>query len=397
MGTGVTSALITNFPYGGGSVPALWVGFGFWVLNLILFVFVCGCTIARYVMFPEVWELMLSHPVQSLFIGCFPMGAATLINGALALNQAWGWGGDSLMYTLWGFWLLDSMVSFAIAFSMLYIMIVRHDQCLTKMTAVWLLPVVTLVVASSTGGLVARALLPHSTQLALLTTAFSLVMVIIGLSFALMFITVYALRLVAYGPPDITLILSSFIVLGPLGQGGYSLLLNGEIMAGLLPLRLGENFPFVEQSGQMIFAVCFAGAFILWSMGFAWITVAVLSIFSIVRKRKVPFSMAYWGMVFPHGTFASLSVKLALVLDSPFYRVFGSLWCCVVFSLWLWIFARSIPAFIDGSLFKAPYVPEESLRRKSILEVLEVEKGQETPVGDCRNLLSSGGTKTFQK
>jgi len=220
-----------------------------------------------------------------------------------------------------------------------------QDQSLTKMTAVWLLPVVTLVVASSTGGLVARALLPHSTQLALLTTTFSLVMVIIGLSFALMFITVYALRLVAYGPPDITLILSSFIVLGkfrslhqtitlltrdpgPLGQGGYSLLLNGEIMAGLLPLRLGENFPFVEQSGQMIFAVCFAGAFILWSMGFAWITVAVLSIFSIVRKQKVPFSMAYWGMVFPHGTFASLSVKLALVLDSPFYRVFGSLWCC---------------------------------------------------------------------
>lgn len=84
------------------------------------------------------------------------------------------------------------------------------------MTAVWLLPVVTLVVASSTGGLVAKALLPHSAQFALLTATFSFVMVIIGLSFALMFITIYALRLVAYGPPDISLILSSFIVLGEL-------------------------------------------------------------------------------------------------------------------------------------------------------------------------------------
>lgn len=54
MGTGITSALITNFPYGGGSAPALWLGFGLFVLNFILFVFVCGCTIARYVMFPEV-------------------------------------------------------------------------------------------------------------------------------------------------------------------------------------------------------------------------------------------------------------------------------------------------------------------------------------------------------
>ena len=99
-------------------------------------------------------------------------------------------------------------------------------------------------------------------------------------------------------------------------------------MAELLPLHSGANFPFIENSGQMIFAVCFAGSFILWAMGIAWIIVAVLSIFSVVRKGKVPFSMAYWGMVFPHGTFASLSVKLALVLDSPFYRVFGSLWCC---------------------------------------------------------------------
>ena len=81
----------------------------------------------------------------------------------------------------------------------------------------------------------------------------------------------------------------------------------------------------------MIFAVCFAGSFILWSMGIAWIILAVMSIFSVVRKGKVPFSMAYWGMVFPHGTFAILSVQLAKVLDSPFFRVFGALWCCKCF------------------------------------------------------------------
>ena len=92
--------------------------------------------------------------------------------------------------------------------------IVRQAQPLARMTAVWLLPVVTLVVASSTGGLLAKALLPHSAKLALLTTTFSFVMVFIGLSFALMIITVYLLRLIMYGTPDITLIMSSFIVLG---------------------------------------------------------------------------------------------------------------------------------------------------------------------------------------
>jgi len=60
----------------------------------------------------------------------------------------------------------------------------------------------------------AKALRPHSVALSLLTTTFSLVMVLIGLSFALMIITVYLLRLITYGTPDITLILSAFIVLG---------------------------------------------------------------------------------------------------------------------------------------------------------------------------------------
>ena len=233
------------------------------------------------------------------------------------------------------------------------------------MTAVWLLPVVTLIVASSTGGLLAKALLPHSTKLALLTTTFSLVMVLIGLSLALMIITVYLLRLITYGAPDTTLILSSFIVLGkhkgshrtnlvadaptpgPLGQGGYALLLHGENAAKLLPLHFGSDFPFVEYSGQMIFAVCFAGSFILWSMGITWIIIAILSIFSVVRKGKIPFSMAYWGMVFPHGTFASLSVKMALVLDSSFYRAFGALWCCTCPHL-----THCVPVEEPDTLFK---------------------------------------------
>jgi len=318
------------------------------------------------------------------------MGATTLINAGLALNQQWGWGGDTFLYALWGFWWLDSAISYLIAFGMLYIMIVRQEQSLAKMTAVWLLPVVTLVVASSTGGLVAKALISRSVTFALLTTAFSFVMVIIGLSLALMIITVYLLRLITYGTPDVTLILSSFIVLGPLGQGGYSLLVNGENLAELLPLHLGSGFPFIDQAGQMIFATCFAGAFILWSMGIAWITLGVLSIFSVVRKGKVPFSMAYWGMVFPHGTFAILSVQMARVLDSTFYRIFGAFWCCVVFSLWLWMMTRSIPAFIDGSLFKAPYIPEETNRRKSISET---EKGEGTPVGIGRFSIASGETK----
>lgn len=83
---------------------------------------------------------MLNHTSQSLFLGCIPMGAATLINSALvrsnacistasllrqasqALNQNWGFGGRGFLYTLWGLWWLDSALSYLVAFGMLYTM-----------------------------------------------------------------------------------------------------------------------------------------------------------------------------------------------------------------------------------------------------------------------------------
>ena len=76
------------------------------------------------------------------------MGAATLINSALVrplwitltcrvltnlaqnINQDWGFGGTGFLWTLWGFWWLDSAVSYAIAFGMLYAMYVSTNHCL---------------------------------------------------------------------------------------------------------------------------------------------------------------------------------------------------------------------------------------------------------------------------
>ncbi|KAI0745700.1 voltage-dependent anion channel [Earliella scabrosa] len=373
MGTGVVSALLHNLPYHSDSVALKIASLAIFLLNLVLFTFVCTCTILRYTMFPEIWSLMIRHPAQSLFVGCFPMGAATLINSALNLNQDWGFGGEGLLWALWGFWWLDSAISYLCAFGMLYAMITRQDHSLQKMTAVWLLPVVTLIVASSSGGLLSNAFMPISTTIALLTSAFSFTMVLIGLSFALMMITVYLLRLVTSGPPDPALILSAFITLGPLGQGGFSLLVNGQDLSELLPLHMGDQFPTIELAGQMIFAGCFLGAYALFSMGVAWIILAVISIWHVRASSQIPFSMAYWGLIFPNGVFALLCVQLAKVLDSPVFRVIGTTWTAVVFILWLTVFVRSIPSFIDGSMFKAPYVPDEVVPPKSQPE--DAEKG----------------------
>ncbi|KAG2043426.1 voltage-dependent anion channel [Suillus americanus] len=355
MGTGGTSALVHAFPYGNGSPAIKVVTLVVFFLNLLLFVLFTGATIARYIMFPHTWLKMIRHPTQGPLMGAFPAGAATLINIALVAHQEWNFGGTRFLYTLWGCWWLDSIVSYLIAFGMLHAMMVEQKHALDNMTALWLLPAISLIVASSTGGLLSTALKAQSIKFAILTTLFSLTMVIIGLSLALMMITVYLVRLVISGPPEKLLVLSAFVALGPFGQGGYSLLINGQNLSEILPLYVSGTFPDIAAGGQMIFSFCFCGAYILWSMGICWIIISSNSIFSVLKKEGgIPFSITYQGLIFPNAVFALLSVQLGNVLNSDVFRGFGAAWTVIVFILWLSIFARTSLAVIDRSIFVAP-------------------------------------------
>lgn len=357
MGTGGTSALVHAFPYGNGSPAMKAVTLIIFSLNLLLFVLFTGATIARYIMFPDTWLKMIRHPTQGPLMGAFPAGAATLINIALVAYREWNFGGIGFLYALWGCWWLDSIVSYLIAFGMLYAMMVEQKHALDTMNPLCLLPPISLIVASSTGGLLSTALKAQSMKFAILTALFSLTMVIIGLSLALMMITVYLARLVISGPPEKLLILSAFVTLGPFGQGGYSLLINGQNLSKILPLYVSGTFPEVIAGGQMIFSFCFCGAYILWSMGICWIIISSSSIISVLKKEGgIPFSITYQGLIFPNAVFALLSVQLGNISNSDVFRGFGAAWTVIVFILWLSIFARTSLAVIDRSIFVAPDV-----------------------------------------
>lgn len=87
------------------------------------------------------------------------------------------------------------------------------------MGAPWLLPIVTCVVSSSSGAIVAKVL-PHP-QYALATLVANFVLWSVGVPLALMMIVIYLLRLMLYKLPPKAIIVSTFLPLGPIGQGGY--------------------------------------------------------------------------------------------------------------------------------------------------------------------------------
>ena len=204
LGTGVLSALILAMPY--GSPDARWcAAFVFFALNASLFFVFLAMSIMRYVLFPEIWSLMLHHPVQSLFLACFPMGFATLISTSLSLfHTGRGWGGLRFLETVWALWWIDAVLSVACAVLLTYVMYVfttdiftlltrlcrmtRHNHSVETLNATWMLPIVAPIVAASTGGLLACAWSTVNIDRALMTAMVSATMVIMGLSLALMMV-----------------------------------------------------------------------------------------------------------------------------------------------------------------------------------------------------------------
>jgi tellurite resistance protein TehA-like permease len=118
MSTGVTSILLHQLPYNG-----LWlriISDIFFVLNITLFLVFTLISTIRYSLHPFLIRAVLNHPHQSLFIACFPVGMATIINMiVLVCVPAWGQGWATFAWVLW--W-MDSVMALGTCFHLTYIM-----------------------------------------------------------------------------------------------------------------------------------------------------------------------------------------------------------------------------------------------------------------------------------
>ena len=100
-----------------------YIALSFLVLNIALFILLTSCGVARYTMFRDIWRTMIHHPVQSLYLGCFPMGFATIIMGSVAiLYESFGFGGRGFLMSLWALWCLDVALALLVCFGQLHVM-----------------------------------------------------------------------------------------------------------------------------------------------------------------------------------------------------------------------------------------------------------------------------------
>ncbi|KAF8552520.1 hypothetical protein OG21DRAFT_1465582 [Imleria badia] len=362
MGTGSISILFHSFPYDTNSQVMKLFSLAFFFLNLALFVLFTALSAARYILFPGIWNRMLRHPVQSLYLGTFPMGATTLFTVSInVLYGTYNFGGRPFVYAIWALWWFDVAISILCCWGIVHIMITRHEHTFESMTLTWLLPVVTLVVGASTGGTIAHALMPYSPNDGLLTVAFSASMVIIGLALTMMLLTVYLIRTIVYGYSKGPGILSIFFPLGPAGQGAYAILLIGSGFKSILPLTQGKADELLGTSGtgETINVICVVTAFALWSFETMWMISAFIGLWHSLRRTQVPFRLTFWSTIFPNGVYANCTLALAATFSSTVFRVWGAIYAVATLLLWVYVAVQTLRRCPSGCIFDALPMEEE--------------------------------------
>ncbi|OAL37036.1 hypothetical protein AYO20_03805 [Fonsecaea nubica] len=344
MGTGIASILLHQLPYNGDWL--YWLSVIIFCLNIGLFCFFLLISILRYIMFPGLFMAMIRHPVQSLFVGTFPMGLATIVNMVVFVCvEHWGVWATTLAWTLW--W-IDVAIAVITCMWLPFVIMHIHQSELSKMTAVWLLPIVATIVAAASGGIVAEYL--PNPQHAVWTVVVSYVLWGTGFPLAMVVLVMYFHRLTIHRLPPREVIVSVFLPLGPLGQGSFGLMQLGKVCSKVFPQT--ENFG--PDAGKVIYSFSIVIALAIWGYGLVWLFFAIASI----TRSRFPFNMGWWGFTFPLGVFAVSTTTLAKEIPSKFFKVLGTIFSVAVVLLWLIVALGTLKGAVTGTLFYAPCVEQ---------------------------------------
>jgi tellurite resistance protein TehA-like permease len=227
----------------------------------------------------------------------------------------------------------------------------RDLNDLSSMTAGWLLPIVAPIVASATGSVVAEVLEPDQ---ALITIIVSYALLGLGLPTAIMIFAVYFHRLTMHKLPPLQHMASTFLPLGPLGQGGFAAQKLGAQAMRVFPLTNALPLAGSTLAGHTLYVLGFITALILWGFGTLWFFFAVSS----VSTRKFPFGLGWWAFTFPLGVYALSTISLGQELPSLAFRTLGTVFGSAVILMWAVVWLMVVGKIASGKVFDVFKAPE---------------------------------------
>lgn len=210
------------------------------------------------------------------------------------------------------------------------------------MTAEHLLPIISTIVASASGGILASVQSADDAQITILT---SYLLWGSGSSFALLTLGMYLQRLLLYGPPPSDSFVTAFLPLGPLGQGSFAIQQLGKEALRIFPPT--HTLPAAPLAGQIFYATGVLAALVMWGFSLVWL------VFALAMLRRASFHLSRWACVFPTGVYALATVSLSAELPSPAAKVVATILALAAVLLWLAVSLSTVLELLQGRIARA--------------------------------------------
>lgn len=165
-----------------------------------------------------------------------------------------------------------------------------------------LLPLISVMTLGTTGGLIANYSVGLSASMAvpIIVTGY----MCIGYAFflALLYYAFIAHKLIAVGLPPPMKIPSLVITVGPVGQFATAIqtLSSAASTRGMFG-SYNQGTWLQSSAASSVSAAAILIALLALGFGFMWITMSWYIVVEALVKRQLPFSLAWWSLIFPMG------------------------------------------------------------------------------------------------
>ncbi|KAK5961585.1 Ssu1p PWA37_000951 [Arxiozyma heterogenica] len=251
MGIGISSTLLYSFPY-----PAHWLeicSYIMFAVNVLLFIFQQFMFFLHFIYFSknystkQYFDKYFRNLTKSVFWGTYPMGLVTIINYIYLLGNYFYTKGRivvakrifRLVYVLWWY---DIVVSMFIAWGITFLIWQNYyfqdglgkwnfkfeKVAAEHLKSILLLAVIPLVVGSSSVSIFIMSDLATITlnrNVQLLTMVIATLLWLHAIIFVFILVGIYFWSLYIFKIPPMSQVFTMFLVLGPMGQGAYGILL----------------------------------------------------------------------------------------------------------------------------------------------------------------------------
>lgn len=348
MATGICLAILYNFPY-----PSEWLKrclYAMYSVCVLFFFFGVICFIASCFR----GNLMKFHtdPATAPFMGCIAMGYNLMVNMIYFMTKdSWIIG----IYVLWWILVVFCIYTAFFIFYFTFLAKTKQKQYTDPLTfhATLLLPIVALTVTSSAGQLFVLDL-PRFLQPLVIFVSYILWANAMAMSFIILTLVFY--KYMTHKIPATNLVFTTFIPIGFLGQGAFSILLCGDNLYEIILANRQAvmSWPFLNMSSEhtveslanVCFMLCTLTGLFLISFGYFNTFIAVTSVLTKVITSNpnpvhvcnesygwrrwfngcIKFHKGYWAITFPLGTMAIGNAELGKLLNLEAFKVIGAIY-----------------------------------------------------------------------